>query len=153
MQGGPGVSLLWALGVAVSLLFCCCLSALSPELPRLPEPREVKSRSATQPASCASLPRAPRVYCKAETLCADLLVPRGQQSLVAVPYLREAQGVLMLDVVDPVGLPLLKAEVDLSALASQEEPLLVLRNLRPEARGSLLRSPKRGGRLTTLLHQ
>ena len=151
--GGLGVSVLWALGLAVSLVVCCScsLSVLSPELPQLPEPRPtLRSRTVTQPPSVEDKTEKSeaRCYSKQQTCCADLVVPRGQQSLVAVPYLRDSEGVVMLDVVDPIGMPLLKAEVDLSALASRsDQPLLVLRNLRPEARGSLLRSPKRGGSL------
>eukprot|EP00438_Fugacium_kawagutii_P025853 Skav231408 [mRNA] locus=scaffold4039:55277:69561:- [translate_table: standard] len=86
-------------------------------------------------------PKEARVYSKQQICCPDLLVPRGSQSVLGVPYLaNDDNSVVFVDVVDPT-LGVLRSR---EARAGRSEPLIVLRNLRPEARGSLLRSPKRG---------
>ncbi|CAE7551616.1 unnamed protein product [Symbiodinium sp. CCMP2592] len=88
--------------------------------------------------------------------CPDLVVPIGSQSIVGVPSLAAvaaSDSGDVLDVVDPIGMPLLKVELQLRpgteganrvrgpegrGSSAMEAPLLVLRNLRPEPRGSLL---------------
>ncbi|CAE7466961.1 unnamed protein product [Symbiodinium sp. CCMP2456] len=87
--------------------------------------------------------------------CPDLVVPIGSQSIVGVPSLAAVAALDagdVLDIVDPIGMPLLKVELQLRPGAEgarirgpgvrgssgTEAPLLVLRNLRPEPRGSLL---------------
>jgi len=81
-----------------------------------------------------------------------LVVPIGSQSIVGVPSLAvvaASDSGDVLDVVDPIGMPLLKVELQLPpgpmgpigegrGSSATEAPLLVLRNLRPEPRGSLL---------------
>lgn len=125
------------------------------------EPRGRPSQLPTQPPTMEDTGDAMhRFYCSQSICCPDLVVPRYSQSLLGVPRLVAEQGSseALLDIVDPIGMPLLKAEVNLSTesarLSQREptvekiyqarEPLIVLRNLKPEARGSLLRSPKRG---------
>ncbi|CAJ1333470.1 unnamed protein product [Effrenium voratum] len=89
---------------------------------------------------------------RALVCCPDLMVPRGSQSVLGVPSLKE-QRAQFLDVVDPIGMPILKVEVlraqdpsprvSLIQSASSpgsailppgatRRPLLALRNLRPE---------------------
>ncbi|CAE7188705.1 unnamed protein product, partial [Symbiodinium necroappetens] len=81
--------------------------------------------------------------------CPDLVVPIGSQSIVGVPSLAAVAALDagdVLDIVDPIGMPLLKVELQLRPGPegarirgpATEAPLLVLRNLRPEPRGSLL---------------
>mmetsp|Transcript_10253 Transcript_10253/g.24620 ORF Transcript_10253/g.24620 Transcript_10253/m.24620 type:complete len:397 (+) Transcript_10253:41-1231(+) len=90
------------------------------------------------------------------TCCPDLVVPEDQESLLSMPGLQPGAVPDILDIVDPAGMPLLKMEVNRTSratgrltvpprasagVAQAKEPLLVLRNLRPEPRASLLTAP------------
>lgn len=171
-QGSPSGAWVLLIFSLVLLAVCCCVCSINvvPELPKLPatlpgpsmrpslEPRDhLRSQTRTPvPPTEDSSPA--RIYSTKQICCPDLLVPRGSQSVLGVPYLASASAetspVVFVDVVDPIGMPILKAELNLASEAARQshsarlkpapEPLIVLRNLRPEARGSLLRSPKRG---------
>jgi len=87
--------------------------------------------------------------------CTHLIVPRGTQSTFGIPHLASANDsspVVFVDVVDPIGMPILKAELNLTrgsvnrenVVPPMREPVIVLRDLTPETRAPLLSSPKAG---------
>ncbi|CAJ1426378.1 unnamed protein product [Effrenium voratum] len=173
-EGGTLGILLTCFTVLLAVCVCLCAWRSAPEpgpkLPPGPSMRPTLEPSKGRPSCLSPIPQAPseaersensepsalptatRVFSGRQVCCPDLMVPRGSQSVLGVPSLKE-QRAQLLDVVDPIGMPILKVEVlraqdpsprvSLIQSASSpgsailppgatRRPLLALRNLRPE---------------------